>query len=711
MILAFWPVIVLATLVLRGRTRKQEETESDLRAAALCGDAEVVARALVKVHVHGLIPRRWAIDFERRASHPSLARRIQALRGDGAANVATPDAPVVLPTAREGTVVVFDDARAYWFDGVAADSPRSLDGLRETASSMRSVAWSELVELRVTADGPERTLRAVHRNGDKWQVPLDSAHIADAQRALDRIDLRLHRELGATPRKTPQVLAAATVLTIFLSLEFWPLLAPALLATKWLSTATLAALGVMATAHAAYALTLDNESFFATYRTACLITLVILGVACVAVAAHRVWREQKRDGTKLTLIVLGAWTTALAAVALFALAQASTSELADFRVLPALAVNLLGVAATLLVWRTRTARIAAGATVIAAGVTAAGQFSIATRPAEAKLSHLSASAAEVDRVELAPGFTGLRVSPSGSRFLLQRYDGRDGERGRPSIRHLVGSFDGSRRDVDAMNVDFIDDEHLVTLRRRDNGVEVRLELADRDSTIWSASFPMLDDAKLTVSSPRHTWTLVGSESISDSLLVVTGTVASPEPTMHRFGDLDSLSAVEQLVFAGGNTLLVPVFNVQRKFSMPLALFGFYPLNADLWQLTASGRRVVGTMNGFPTCGPPDGERTVCFTRRRNGGAIWTLDSNGSATSLGALQGSDAARVTLGPGLRLTFAHATDRVTEVDAGAGRITDVKLPAAPGYVLEARASSGRVIVLRQDGVASRLTRYRVE
>jgi Zn-dependent protease with chaperone function len=709
LVLAAWPVIVLATLVVRGRTRKQEETESDLRAAALCGDAEVMARALIKVHVHGLIPRRWSIDFERRASHPSLVRRIQALRGD-ISTVATPDAPVVLPTAREETVVVFDSARAYWFDGVSADAPRSLDALREVSSSMRSVAWSELVELRVTADGSERALRAVHRNGDKWDVPLDSAHIADVQRALDRIDLRLHRELGTTPRKTPQLLATAAVLAMFLSLEFWPLLVPALLALSRPSTAALGALGVMTTARAGYALTTANDSFLAAFRTGGLIALGLVGLACVGVAVHRVRRQQKRDGTKLTLIVLGTWSAVLAAVALFVVSQASLSELADFPVLPALAVGLLGVAAALLVSATRTTTMAAGATVLAAGITAIGHFSITRHPTTTKLSRLSVDAVEVDRVELAPGFTGLRVSPSGSRFVLQRYDGRVGGRGDPAIRHVVGSFGGSQRDLDVVDVDFIDDEHVVTLRRRDDGIELRLEPVDRDSTIWSAPFP-LDDAKLTVASPQHTWTLVGSESTSDSLIVISGTAASPQGTVHRFDDLDSLSAVEQLVFSGGNTLLLPVFNVQRKLSMPLAMFGFYPMRTELWQLSASGRRVVGTMSGFPTCAPPDRERTVCLTRRRNGGSIWMLDSNGSATSLGELGGSDAARVTLGPGLRATFAHSTDRVTEVDAAAARITEVKLPDGPGYLLEARASSGHVIVLRQDGVASRLTRYRVK
>jgi heat shock protein HtpX len=64
----------------RGK-RRRHETESDLRAAALTGNAEAVASALTKVHLSNRVPRRWPHAMETAATHPSLARRIQALRG------------------------------------------------------------------------------------------------------------------------------------------------------------------------------------------------------------------------------------------------------------------------------------------------------------------------------------------------------------------------------------------------------------------------------------------------------------------------------------------------------------------------------------------------------------------------------------------------------------------------------------------------------
>jgi hypothetical protein len=194
------------------------------------------------------------------------------------------------------------------------------------------------------------------------------------------------------------------------------------------------------------------------------------------------------------------------------------------------------------------------------------------------------------------------------------------------------------------------------------------------------------------------------------MVVISGTTESPAAVTHQFADVDSPNGTEQLVFGGGSTVLVPVYDVRRGSSIPLALFGMYPMRTTLWQINTNERRQVGAMNGFPACSAPDGNRTICYTRGANGGQIWMVDAKGTTTRLGGLRGSDAARVALGPGMRLTFAHATDQVTEVDAGAHRITDIRLPTTSGYVFEARTAGRRLAVLRQDAALS-VTLYRLE
>jgi Zn-dependent protease with chaperone function len=708
---AIWPVVVLGALFLRLRTRQREETESDLRAAEWCGNADAMARALIKVHVHALIPRRWAIDFERRASHPSLARRIQALRGDAPRDVAIPGGPTVLTTARGGTVVVFDDARGYWFDGVPLDAPRSLETLREAATSMRSVAWSELVELRVTASQVDRTLRAVHRNGDTWQVPLEPSQVGDVQRALDRIDLRLQRELGRSPRQTPQLVAALIVLSLFFAGDFLLLIVPATLALLRPSTAALGALGAMAVARAVMQMPVDSESLAGGVRTFGFILMGALGLIAAVIAYRRLRRDKTRDGVRLTLIVVGTLSILLTGATVFAASQLSLSELADLAPLGALAVTLLGLGAASALAGKRGGTIVGVAALGLGALVAGGQRAIAWQLTRAsKLDRITAMATEVGRVQLPPGFASVQLSPAGVRFVAQRYDERVGNRARSSFGHFVGTFDGQRRDIDAIQVEFADDELVLALRKADEGYELKLERADRDSIIWSASFPRLDEAKLSVSPRTRAWTLVGFDTNTDSLLVITGTPNSPAGTVHRFADPDSLNATEQLVFAGGSTILVPVFDVGHAASQPLAIFGMYPLRTELWQLSGNERRRVGRMNGYPACAPPESDRTVCFTRQGNGGRIWLVTVDGAMTPLGELRGTDAAHVTVGPGLRLIFAHAEDQVTEIDAVARRITNVRLPSASGYVLEARSAPGRLVVLRQDRVSS-ITLYRVE
>ena len=64
----------------RVRDRQHHETESDLRAVALTGDPDALARALTKIHAYAHLPRRVDAEHEQQASHPSLARRIKAIR-------------------------------------------------------------------------------------------------------------------------------------------------------------------------------------------------------------------------------------------------------------------------------------------------------------------------------------------------------------------------------------------------------------------------------------------------------------------------------------------------------------------------------------------------------------------------------------------------------------------------------------------------------
>ena len=166
-----WPLVMLVALIRRAAKSQQHETESDLRAAALSGNPEALVRALVKLHVHARIPRRYAVDVERAATHPSLVRRIQAIRAGSPAATEQLEAATVVRSTRAGSWVVLDHARSYWLDGVPEGTAADLAMLREAASSYRAVNYADLAELRVTAAGDARAIAARTRSGDAWTVP------------------------------------------------------------------------------------------------------------------------------------------------------------------------------------------------------------------------------------------------------------------------------------------------------------------------------------------------------------------------------------------------------------------------------------------------------------------------------------------------------------------------------------------------------------
>ena len=204
-----WPLIVLGALLQRAARSQQHETESDLRAAQLCGDPEALVRGLMTLHVHARIPRRYAVDVERAASHPSLVRRIQAIRGASgdATSAEQLGSAAVVRSTRPGSWAVLDDVRSYWLDGVPEGTSGELTSLRDAASSYRAVNYSDLVELRVDATGDTRTLRARTRTGDVWNVPIAREEVARVQRTLDVVDLRLGKAGPGPTAGTPKLIA------------------------------------------------------------------------------------------------------------------------------------------------------------------------------------------------------------------------------------------------------------------------------------------------------------------------------------------------------------------------------------------------------------------------------------------------------------------------------------------------------------------------
>src|SRR5437667_395187 len=76
----FWSLGLITGFLWKTSRHKTHETESDVRALALCDDPQALISGLTKLAIAGRMPRRWSSELEHGSSHPSLARRLHAIR-------------------------------------------------------------------------------------------------------------------------------------------------------------------------------------------------------------------------------------------------------------------------------------------------------------------------------------------------------------------------------------------------------------------------------------------------------------------------------------------------------------------------------------------------------------------------------------------------------------------------------------------------------
>jgi hypothetical protein len=133
-----WSCVLLVALVWRVRDRQRLETESDVRAVALTGDPEALVRGLSKLYACARIPRRFDSQQEQQATHPSLARRIRAIRVAGGVPPPSLSTGTSFLGLDSRTQVVFGDERVEWREGEAA---------------VHALSYGHLAELRLHARG------------------------------------------------------------------------------------------------------------------------------------------------------------------------------------------------------------------------------------------------------------------------------------------------------------------------------------------------------------------------------------------------------------------------------------------------------------------------------------------------------------------------------------------------------------------------------
>jgi Zn-dependent protease with chaperone function len=519
-VLAWAWALVLLVAVLAGQARHQaHESESDRRAVELCQDPEALVRALVRLSTLARLPRRFAPDVERASTHPSLARRIQAIRARAAHAPGTPPPATAVPSTTAGAWAIVESGRSHWLEGVPEATPAEPEALLASAARSQSVSHAELVELRLEVTGSGVRLRATEREGRVRSLPIREADAAAVQAALDHADLRL----GSPPPVDNRLaLAAGLLAPILLVLAAtggaWSALLPGLVALLHAGPAPLGSLGVAALGEALI------RARSGPPHTLAAPFLGAFGAVAVAVAAIRLLRGGPARRVPALAAVLVSGLPALFTVLAMAAAARPRPHLALLHQAaagsPRSVVLLLAASAAFALGPWRPARwvalpgVAAAGALLLAGTSLFG-LGPGADPALGPVGRVlerPATAEVLREARLDRPAAQLRISPLGSRFAV-RIGGDEGTRFR------VGDFAGTSQEIDALDLGFLGEDRLAVLEQAgDASALVVRDLELRPLASWP--LPALESPRLLVDPWSGRWRAVGHDQ--GQLVLVEG---------------------------------------------------------------------------------------------------------------------------------------------------------------------------------------------
>jgi Zn-dependent protease with chaperone function len=530
-----WIVLLLALSLLRLSYSRGHEAASDLRAIELCGDGAALIRGLTELHVANALPRRWRADVERMSTHPSLARRIQAIRE--AAGLPEDEAetqPLLLRSRKQsGQAALLDAEGTHWLEGLPPDA--APDEACEAAEKRHSLVYEELVELQLEHRRGGAQLRAQTRAGETHELALVPDDLALLQARLDHIDGRLAPLGAAAAHPGWAVLAGFTagiggffLVMAHATWPFWPVLTLSLTIVVMLRRrrAALAGLGAMSLVAGAHVGTSLNDAPGLAWLG--VSALLLGGLWCVALAFPRGPAEQSPHSPRATTAVLiclalpgllGLWIASSSGSGTQLYAFAHTS---GFSLLP-----LIGAAGALLTSRRRFSRWTAYPLIGLASVPLLlGHPAGVDRWIEdpfvvpaAQVEHRDQAAHVLRERTLDLPLWSLKTSPAGSWIA-----GSDPQGGYT----LVRMSDGLRHEVQAADLAFVDEERFLTLRWQEDIPRLVLAgVAAPDEVLWSLPLPpQADDEWLTLRAHGPQWQILRAGPTMATLR--SGHVGAPE---------------------------------------------------------------------------------------------------------------------------------------------------------------------------------------
>ena len=721
-------VTIVGTLASLTSRSQANETASDLRAVELTGDAAALISALTKLHLHLRLPRQWPHEAEANLSHPSLARRLRAIRDR--AQVAPPAlrTTTVARTPSATVRIALDDARAYWFEGLPADVPDDLAVMREHASSYRALSYDELSELRLVPSGSGRALKARDLDGKSWLVSIRTEDVPAIHDALSVVDARLGERRRVRAQAAPQLLAVGMLLALFAAGQTGVLLVPLIVLLVRPGIASLAAVGVMALARVTAALVTGDVPPSDAMSLAGVGGMVALAI----VALLLVWRSTRGAGASdapasrprsqdVQPTLLGLTAIALLFAVLLGArgARGPVWELLGNQHAIALAVVGLGGAAVLGTLRTRPARRGGAALAVAALALLTGALNRAEHVLRPPMGSRDVVAERVAEVRLENGGYRLELSSDARHYAVQTsadYEDESGYDDVPTARWTVGAFDGGSREIPALDLAFVDEDRLVAVQPQRGGVLVTLGNAmvspdEADAGGWSRMLPGLAAPQLFVNAAARRWSVVGRSETGD-LVAFSGAIDDEGNVIERRWKRDSLW-VQPMHVAADGTLLGYSFEVPRGGAWSTILLATgASMTARMWELGESGRVSLGSLHGAPQCGAAEGG-VVCIGRTTGRTHVWAWAGRGAPASSGVLpRGWEVWRVGHG-GSIVAIDRPHHRMLVVDplAGTARQVSLRTPNArgPAMMLDAWSRGPTIATLEAHGDGTRIGVYR--
>ena len=698
---AMWGGALLLASAIWMVGRRGDDRVSDLRAAALCGDASALVRALTVLHDLRRVPRRLSPFNEEISTHPSLARRLQAIRQAAGIAPVTLAVPVVLSSPDLDRVVILDAERSQWLEGVSAGVDRESEAVRLSAHSIRSLAYRQLTDLRlVTRLRGGTWLEATHRSGRSWRTPIRMQDVAAAQAALDVVDEQLAAERTVTRRRAALLvaLAAAAAASAWAHVGVSPVivLAAIVIARPRRSPTWVVSLLILLCALPGSVAPKTAISTFV--RTLTAATMAAGGVAFVIGPAAR-RRAALWPTPGEAAVVAGALVTfaLVLGVDVAWVARSAAASIPYWR-LDAMALSVLAAAGVLALGGWRRGWIAAvcgGALSIAVFRWGSAGLAVWAPLASGTPVVMGEALTPTSQVvTLDPSARRLLLSPSASRFAVQVGQSRTGM----PFHVVVGTFGGEDKQVSAYDLSFLDDTMALLIGRATGGLELKTLSLDSSGVLpgWSIGLPTVYEPRVSADVSSRIWTVVGWHPEEADAISVTGRVgddtrevkrwiipgADANASFHYLPVIDAAFSVTRTTFRHGPALLS-------------RLAGVPEYRWELWKLEGkTGVTLAVTAAALVCLDPlPRDEALLCLARHAAHTVIWSVDGrSGKITELGTIGPFRLARLRAGH-LRLVMVDGT--ILQVPRG-GRQAKRFAPAEPGDIVEVDSTQDHVALL---------------